>query len=349
MFPDGGRQLKRVAGILGVLMLMAPPILAAGVHRGGVAACITCHVMHEESGATVTDGLLRGDSASDVCLNCHALAFGAVLGLDPMAPPPERGAGNFAFLWEDNINDGPEGILNPLSGDAAGHNLVAPGHGLASDGSSLRSPGGDYPSADLGCTSCHDPHGNGNYRFLRGPAQSPRGQVFLFPAFSAESPNLDGAPENRSNHVAYRQGVSRWCANCHGNYLRDHDGSRGFQHPVDETLEYGMIQQYNRYNGTADPWGGVAATAYLPEVPFEDPAADVSSMAGPGPSSRVMCLTCHRAHATSAPHSGRWDFNVMSLGEDGVASGSYPLPNPYGDPGQERLCRKCHSGLMNGD
>jgi hypothetical protein len=58
----------------------------------------------------------------------------------------------------------------------------------------------------------------------------------------------------------------------------------------------------------------------------------------------VMCLSCHRAHATSAPGAGRWDFNVSLLAEDGVESGSYPIPDPYMSASQGTLCTKCHEG-----
>ena len=103
-----------------------------------------------------------------------------------------------------------------------------------------------------------------------------------------------------------------------------------------------MVQRYNLYNGTADSTGGTAATAYLAAVPFEDPAMTMTSTSGPTASSRVMCLSCHRAHATSGPFAGRWDFYIDRLGDDGIVSGSYPIPNPYLDPNQEPLCRKCH-------
>ena len=53
-------------------------------------------------------------------------------------------------------------------------------------------------------------------------------------------------------------------------------------------------------------------------------------------------MSCHRAHATSAPNAGRWDFNVLGMAADGVNSGSYKIPNPY-DGGQRSLCNKCHS------
>jgi hypothetical protein len=53
-------------------------------------------------------------------------------------------------------------------------------------------------------------------------------------------------------------------------------------------------------------------------------------------------MSCHRAHASSGPALGRWDFNVRYLSEDGAQSGSYPLPNPYPGPDQRQLCVKCH-------
>jgi predicted CXXCH cytochrome family protein len=352
-----GNTIGRTAGLVLATMLVAAVTAAAaraGVHDGGVGACSYCHVMHETEGGApggggggggIGNSLLRDGPASDICLSCHADAYGAVLGTSPLAPPPERGPGNFVFLTEDNLNDGPDGVLNPIHGDAAGHNIRAPGHGLATDGTRVTSPGGTYPSSTMRCTSCHDPHGNNNYRFLRGPGASPGGGG-SFPYNAPDATGLDletGGVESDSQHIAYRADVSNWCGNCHGAYLNDHnEGVSAFGHPVDNVLEGGVIQQYNVYNGTLDPAGGVAATAYLAAVPFEDVGMSVTSTEGPTVSSGIHCLTCHRAHASSAPASGRWDFAVPTLGQDGVVSGSYAIPNPYGDPSQTSLCYKCH-------
>ena len=256
----------------------------AGVHDGGVGACNQCHVMHaDESGPIGDNPLLRGNNPSDLCLGCHATAFGAVLGMDPLAPPPEMGAGNFVFLLEDNLNDGPDGMTNPISGDAAGHNINAPGYGLSSDPTYVTSPGGTYSSALMSCTSCHDPHGNGNYRFLRGPAtQAGSGGTFSYPAPVAVGLDIvAGAPESNSNHVAYRSGMSLWCANCHQDYITSRHKVIKFRHSTDTGLKPGHINQYNAYNGTLDPSGGSQATAYLTAVPFEDTANTTGSMAGP--------------------------------------------------------------------
>lgn len=310
-------------------------------HDGGVANCNGCHIMHEE---TVAGGgsLLLGDNASDLCLSCHAEGLGAVLGSDPLIPPAEKGAGNFVFLLEDNLNDAPDGATNPIRGEAAGHSVVVPGRGLLPDSRNAVSPGGTFPSSQLGCTSCHDPHGNASFRMLYGTGTIQGGlATFAFPSIDARGIRLSGV-ESNGNHTAYRAGVSNWCANCHGNY---HETSfAGFEHPGDHNMSGATSPQYNRYDGDDRPTSGTQTTAYLADVPFEDPTAAVNSTQGPQGASRVMCLTCHRAHASSAPSAGRWDFNVALLEDDGAVSQSYAIPNPYNSPAQGTLCTKCHQG-----
>jgi predicted CXXCH cytochrome family protein len=273
--------------------------------------------------------LLNDATPSDVCLGCHATGLGSVLGTDPLAPPPLKGAGNFVFLLEDNLNDGHSGASHPIPGDAAGHNLNAPGFGLAADATLTRAPGGFYPASVLGCTSCHDPHGNQNFRMLNGNAPVAAGLSVFF------------GSESDSNHTAYQSGMSEWCGTCHSNF---HNNDTQFVHPTgnDDAIMYGKADVYNAYNGSDDITGGDSATAYLAAVPFEDPANTVGGTAGPTSGvSRVSCISCHRAHATSAPDAGRWDFSVTFLDEDGLESGSYAIPNPY-TANQRSLCNKCH-------
>jgi formate-dependent nitrite reductase cytochrome c552 subunit len=287
--------------------------------------------------------VLVDDTPSDVCLGCHALGFGAVWGDDPLSPPPEKGSGNFTFLDEDNLNDGHGGATNPISGDAAGHNVVATGWGNGQDGTLAQAPGGTFPSSVLGCTSCHDPHGTDAFRLLYGTGRL----VQDFFTFTEDAPVASGlsifsGTESDSNHTAYESGMSAWCSNCHTDY---HDNSGTLIHPSGEFMGGSIATTYNLYNGTVDQIGGAQATAYLAAVPFEDATINnaTSNTSGPTFSSQVSCISCHRAHAMSAPDSGRWDFSVTFLHEDGVESGSYPIPDPYSNLNQRSLCNKCHT------
>jgi len=318
---------------------------ASGFHDGGAGRCDGCHVMHDGnvSPGPAGDVLLVAVSPSDVCLGCHDDSVGAVMGGDPLVPPPERGGGNFVFLLEDNLNDAADGLTNPISGDAAGHSIIAPGRGLSADVRHTLAPGGTFPSFELGCTSCHDPHGNDNFRMLYG-ADPVQGGVTYFasPAPVAVGRSLS-ATESNSSHTAYKSGMSEWCGNCHGQY---HDGTfSALEHPNGTNMDSDIVAQYNVYDGDANPTGGSSMTAYLAAVPFEDPGPTTSTSSTQGPTSlsRVMCLTCHRAHASSAPAAGRWDFNVSKLSEDGNVSSSYAIPSPYADPFQGTLCSKCHA------
>jgi hypothetical protein len=330
-----------------VVVFAATPVMA--FHENGVGNCSGCHVIHGSvDGQPLPDGaepLLLAPTATDLCLMCHGGHTG-VFGHNPLDPPAERGAGNFVFLLEDNINDDPNGLGDPAPGESAGHSIISLDYGVGADTQRPFAPGGNFPSDQLGCTSCHDPHGNSGFRMLNGigPVQ---GGLFDFINPAPVAVGLDVtdplAVEALDLHTAYQSGVSDWCANCHGLY-HERGTESSFDHSPDEALRMGHINAYNQYNGTSEPHGGLPSTAYLPAVPFEGDKSRTTSTAGPIFGDRVMCLSCHRAHASSAPHAGRWDFNVDLLDEDGVPSGSWPIPNPYNDSAQTQLCAKCHRG-----
>jgi hypothetical protein len=163
--------------------------------------------------------------------------------------------------------------------------------------------------------------------------------------------------ETDSNHTAYGSGMSEWCANCHPLMLA------GGMHATGKAARLGgeMASRYNAYVRTGDT-SGTRATAYLALVPFEVGtsnirALDPSSTSGPGETGapNVMCLTCHRAHASAFDDSGRWDFSVTFLADSHPRPGDAGIGpndprNSYYDrdmiarfgPHQRQLCNKCH-------
>ncbi len=247
---------RLVLSFLACLAAAALPGAAAAFHDGGVGSCARCHVMHDAvPGQVAFDGLrplLLAASSTDLCLTCHG--DGGVMDLNPLNPPRELGAGNFVFLLEDDLDDGASSTAPRIAGEAAGHSVISPALGLTADSRWNRAPGGTFPSAALGCTSCHDPHGNRSFRMLNGagPVQGGTGE-FIYPAPTATGiPTTDqAAVETRTSHSAYVAGMTRWCANCHGYYHES--GTAGFKHPVDEILDTGVRRRYDRYDGDARP------------------------------------------------------------------------------------------------
>jgi hypothetical protein len=364
-------------------------------HAGGVGPCDGCHTMHNSRdgvpGGGISSRLLQGADPSSICLNCHAGPGGpdrsSVFSDDGSAMTP---GGDFYWLTKDYA-----WATGSSPGSSHGHNVIARDFGLVQDPVLAQAPGGTYQARALGCISCHDPHGTvkggtksgrlpvsdsgsygyvaqagttlGNYRLL-GDSHYDGGKTASGFAFSNDAPvarqnGLNKYGETDWSHVDYGAGMSEWCGNCHNGILNSEHrvGGGGFEHPAgnSENLESEMISNYNSYIRTGD-LSGSAATAYLQFVPFErgrsDPAfLDPSSNSGPDASSNVMCLTCHRAHASAFRAAGRWDFDAPLLvdshpqaGDVGVF-GSDVLYSYYGrsistefGPTQGPFCEKCH-------
>jgi predicted CXXCH cytochrome family protein len=321
-------------------------------HSGGVGYCGGCHANHAADGAAPGPNLLIGQNATDTCLRCHATEAGNTWGNSLLAPGPVYGGGSFIFLTEDNLNDGPGGSdpANWIGGNHAGHNVVSPARGISPDLDHPTSPGGTYPSQHLTCTSCHDPHGRaGNFRMLYGrnsPASRSDGYEFSFPV---DPPlgvgiGLTTGEETAGNHTAYLENWTDWCAACHGRFHDEPPGDAIFEHPVREGLGGDERDRYDAYEGTGFWNSGDPNRSYLPMVAYQS-RDSTTSWGGPTPSdAEVTCVTCHRAHASSAPAAGRWDFEITTWADEGTVSDSYAIPNPYastaGDD-QRRLCGKC--------
>ena len=379
--------------MISFLTSLANPANAA-FHNGGVGNCDGCHTMHSSEGFLITNPssrwLIKAADPSSICLNCHAGRGSPDM---PHIASPDGSAlspgGDFYWLTKDFtwLNGASPGVRH-------GHNITAQDYGFTQDTTTTSAPGGTYLAADLSCTSCHDPHGKikggtghgirpvsgsgsyggipspgttlGNYRLLgdsvyNGGAHT-QGFTFIYDAPKAVQNRLLKFGEKDASHVAYGSGMSEWCANCHVSYLiAEHDKQRGFEHPAgnNEKLPSSVIDNYNAYVRTGD-LSGAAATAYLQFVPFERGVTDLSlldptSTFGPDSNSNVMCLTCHRAHASAFRAIGRWDFDAALLADShpaaadiGVA-GNDVLYSYYGRDiasefglTQKPFCEKCH-------
>jgi hypothetical protein len=361
---------------------------ATAFHGGGVAHCDGCHSMHNSPenpvSGTPNSTLLKASDASSTCLNCHAGpgSGGSYHSYSADATVWSPG-GDFFWLKHSYTNTNWSGPVTS-DPDNMGHNVIAENFGLNIDGTNTSAPGGLYSSSLLGCDSCHDPHGQvlggtpggqlpisvsgsygetppagtiaGNYRLLRDQASYP----ITAPAPIAVTNGTRGFTfaETDTSHPAYGQGMSEWCGSCHGDYLNDPNKHRsGNLH----TLGADIAANYNSYVATGD-FNGVVATSYTALVPFEMQETDkvallaaATSTAGPDSGDNVMCLTCHRAHASAFNNITRWDMEHELLAEGWptaanlVAMGAVANADYYGrdiavDFGdyQRSLCNKCH-------
>jgi hypothetical protein len=217
----------------------------------------------------------------------------------------------------------------------------------------------------------------GVYRLLGGIGYQSRSVTGNL-SFSYEAPfavtpaDYNRAESSSDVRVSYGKGVSLWCANCHP---QAHPVSGGIGHPSDRPLGGGpALANYNAYVKTGDLTGN-HSTAYTSLVPFQmETVTDLivlknatTSAAGPDSSDRVMCLTCHRTHASGWDSISRWNNSATLLVVDGDYPGSDTTGKRalgehangrtkaevqatfYGRPAsryaytQRSLCNKCHA------
>ena len=414
-----------------VLLAVTP---ASAFHNGGVGACEGCHIMHNSEqgspvyGSSAQKYLLRQQDPSSVCLFCHqnlgdlgpttyhiSTPDSEILSAPPKQLTP---GGDFAWLkksysWQVSATD-PTLYTSP--GERHGHNIMAADFLYLQDTVNTMAPGGNYPADQLGCTSCHDPHGKyrrnndgsitttgspisasgsfdsspdpdgatavGVYRLLGGIGYQPKtiasGYAFVYNPPAAVAPlKANRAEDVTQTRVAYGSGMSEWCRNCHLNIHSP--GDPQLVHAAGSAALFAQpyLDNYNKYVydgnilATPDP-----STSFLSLVPFEEGTSDYATLkahaktddsylAGPAGPSQVMCLSCHRAHASGWDHITRWNTSSAYVEYNGFYAQEGQAYQPYGQgrteqdalqayynkpankfaPSQPTLCDKCHIGV----
>ena len=223
-----------------LLIFAAGASADAGPHVQGqpllTDSCALCHRAH-----TARAPHLLTEPETELCFTCHgsAAAGASTDVLDGVGyesakrsgkPAALRGGG-FKYALIDSASPSgqsaggsdPDGVVPVLSEQAP----VTSGHSI--DGSSQMNWGNGPISAEpnygntisLSCGSCHDPHGNGNYRILRPiPLESGAETGVTIP----EAPIKEYTTTNywdveEPNDPAFLKNISAWCATCHTRFL----------------------------------------------------------------------------------------------------------------------------------
>jgi hypothetical protein len=362
----GGKIVKTLLKISLILVIGLSANSVLAFHDGGVAECAGCHTMHNsQNGAAVdtlhvggNEYLLNNGSPSDTCLRCHA-AYGQYADGAGFGPGGDFAWVTKTFTWTSH------GHAATSEGDSHGHNVIAPAYGIAQDVTLNSAPGGDFLSQYLACSSCHDPHGNQSFRLLYGSTEGPKYDGSRY-SFSADAPVAKGNSrvtttaganngfETNARHTVYKSGMSDWCANCHDAFHSDN--TTNFVHPIGD-LGSTIAASYNAYISSDATVGGVVATSYMGLVPFEAVTVDLAGVdtknytQGPAGNDQVMCLTCHRAHASAYGDATRWDMAETFLADSHPATTDIGFVQSDVDrkdyqytfvQNQRSLCNKCH-------
>jgi predicted CXXCH cytochrome family protein len=281
---------------------------------------------------------------------------------DNVIPRQMTPGGDFGWLLKTFTWSPESGTSSTEEGSVHGHSIIsADNPGFDVDPVNATAPGGTMDASLLSCTSCHDNHGKlrrlsngtfattgapiigsgsytdsadpaagqavGVYRLLRGTGSSAgSGGVSLNGVFNAVVASTYNRSEATSQTaVAYGAGTSDWCATCHPDMLSA--SSPNHTHPTNQGFSGTVVANYNAYMGS----GLTGNPDFDTIVPYqEDNETDYAALrtAANTPtrdattSSRIMCLSCHRAHASGFAHMTRWQNEGEFIAVDGVWPGT---------------------------
>ncbi|MBM3472876.1 MAG: hypothetical protein FJX75_06380 [Armatimonadetes bacterium] len=329
--------------------------LAAHAHSGTSLGCSSCHVMHGQrnDGAEKFnngDGyehLLVAGSINETCLYCHngkssypdVVASGASTDMIPVAAdkntsggqsteylgdPYGASAGCFLSDWTATTNSKFEHDL------ALAAAAQAPQNGWTS------------PATGMTCGSCHEVHGNLNWRNLK---LRPNGttDINITENEAGADVQMDtaksGKSQKRTDAIAFNEGndLSNWCIDCHRNL----NSSITTKHPVDRSLAEAAAANVDRANWTATSgWGfgttidpESTGTEYgIPRVRFAQTGNSFSACTTVAEANEVMCLTCHKAHGSRYDSLLVWPYVRYSSASP-----------PYSSIDRNAACQQCHN------
>jgi predicted CXXCH cytochrome family protein len=258
-----------------LMVLISVRALAGDWHYGVSSVCSDCHTQHNsangqpmrtDNDAAPAAKLLRRGTPLELCLSCHD-------GSNPNAPDV---LAPVSYVTE------PAGGWFPNSGGFPVDTSASYAHHLNTPSPVI--PPGGTKSMTLVCTSCHDPHGNNNYRNLKtdpSDTNQPATTVLAYQPVTANgsNPALVYVPRN----ITYKSGISAWCSKCHGTTI--HQTS---DHPVERTI----------WNAAAASYASWVTTT-LPRVPVQSPMDNNL----PSQDDQVFCLSCHKAHGSNNPNA----------------------------------------------
>lgn len=278
-------------------------------------ACAGCHVAHAAPGPS----LMKSATQTELCFLCHG--YGATL--SPFDVQRGLFLNYVSAQWENSSAGG----FSEFGGLPVTSRHNVEGFGSANENSfdSILPgftgvlPGGssELTGRGLQCSACHEPHGGTrNVRLLR---------THFFTG--AQDKNVR-ATTGANKIISYDQGFAEWCSACHNRFLvgkgAGHTGHvfndvATFRHAVNVSIADVATVNDRTIDGTPLQTGRHSAES-----------SDKNTL---------VCISCHRAHGTSAVatgHAGTWRRDTDSMeGTSGSGSALLRMSN-------RGVCWNCH-------
>lgn len=295
-----------------IITLIALPLLASILFVGPASAndnphhndilsnvgnCAICH-------QTQTSTLPGASNQADFCYSCHG-----------------RNQSGAKTNVQDGIYSNGEGLrsggferatMDPGLTGTPTNKPVSSTHSI--DNSPVMAWGGgeingipDYGNLmTLECSDCHNPHGNGNYRMLRGLPNGMYDKDNAVPVEVADESQVEYTVTYNETS-GYRDSsyapsnLDNWCAQCHTRYsagaesgqVHSGDAVFGFRHNT-EGLPGGCVQCHVAHGTTA------TMTGYsIVEMPDGTPGTGANDSRLLHTDNRGTCLQCHSSASLS--------------------------------------------------
>ncbi|MHB1125393.1 MAG: cytochrome c3 family protein [Bacillota bacterium] len=256
--------------------------------------CANCHSTHQG----VAKKMLLYPSTDDTCITCHDgsqskynVLEGTVSRDGTWESPLESPAGPYGSLLGRLATAEPESV----------HTIGQQVYGAP--GGNPTGTGEEWTEG-LSCASCHDPHFTPNYRLLTVTTPDNTNVSVTGFAYTDLTKNMEVS--------SYVYGTSEFCSGCHKDYLAG--GGAGSTPAAGTYQSDGMF----RHGVGISPDSKGLQTI----LPLEGTARDNTD--------RMTCLTCHRAHGSTAVGNwykyddpdggGRLSNKLLRLGNNGVCA-----------------------------
>ena len=312
--------------LLLALVLSAGPALADNdLHdkdnfQTGADSCAGCHRAHTAQASKL---LTIGPTQSDFCFSCHDGT-----GAETDVVDGELDGTTYGMLGAGLRGGGfVRAVMDPdVTGNVTSR-LVTSTH--TADGTTAGTIWGSGPvnatadygiTVDLACGDCHNPHGNGNYRILRGNPDGMESEGTLPPV---DVPNESGTPTyeityNSGNGTGqYYRDVSyvpddldEWCSQCHTRYAagagggNTHSGDAVFSFRHNTDISGGCVRCHVAH-GTTAIMGAYSSAVNLPDPMATSGGAYDSRLLSAR--NRKVCTQCHQPSGESMGHGGSGD------------------------------------------